>query len=78
LSNAYTHNVDRLPHFPRTSKLMSCLYVAYLTTLVGLPYFKFLRKEASHDGEKMGRQEFARIQREVLENYLIDLIRAVV
>ncbi|KAG5646537.1 hypothetical protein DXG03_003304 [Asterophora parasitica] len=38
-----------------------------------LPYFKFLKKE----GREVGQADFARLQRESLENYLIDLIRAV-
>ncbi|KAF8208791.1 hypothetical protein K438DRAFT_1667027 [Mycena galopus ATCC 62051] len=38
-----------------------------------LPYFKFLKKEDKDFGQK----DFARIQRENLENYLIALIRAV-
>ncbi|KAK7048243.1 NUC071 domain-containing protein [Favolaschia claudopus] len=38
-----------------------------------LPYFKFLKKE----DRDIGHKDFARIQRESLENYLIDLIRAV-
>lgn len=46
---------------------------------VGLPYFKFLKKENREKGrDKLGRPEFARLQRESLENYLIGLIRAVV
>lgn len=38
-----------------------------------LPYFKFLRKE----GNEISQSDFARLQREALETYLIDLIRAV-
>ncbi|GLB38253.1 putative phospholipase [Lyophyllum shimeji] len=38
-----------------------------------LPYFKFLKKE----GRDVGEADFARLQRESLENYLIELIRAV-
>jgi hypothetical protein len=41
---------------------------------IGLPYFNFL-KERSGD---FSRAEFARLQREALENYLIGLMRAVV
>ncbi|RDB18070.1 Phospholipase D1 [Hypsizygus marmoreus] len=37
------------------------------------PYFKFLKKE----GRELGQADFARLQRESLENYLIELIRAV-
>ena len=40
----------------------------------GLPYFNFL-KERSGD---FSRADFARLQREALENYLIGLMRAVV
>jgi len=43
-----------------------------------LPYFNFLKKEGKEKGDKVGRAEFARLQRESLENYLIELIRAVV
>lgn len=39
-----------------------------------LPYFKFLKER----GNDVGRADFARLQRETLENYLIGLIRAVV
>ncbi|KAF5339011.1 hypothetical protein D9611_008713 [Ephemerocybe angulata] len=39
-----------------------------------IPYFKFLNKES---GSKIGKAEFARLQREQLENYLIGLIRVV-
>ncbi|KAG6841710.1 hypothetical protein C0991_007982 [Blastosporella zonata] len=38
-----------------------------------LPYFKFLKRE----GRDVGQADFARLQRESLENYLIELIRAV-
>ncbi|KAG6810808.1 hypothetical protein H0H92_010252 [Tricholoma furcatifolium] len=38
-----------------------------------LPYLKFLKKE----GREIGQADFARLQRESLENYLIELIRAV-
>lgn len=41
---------------------------------LGLPYFKFLKEL----GRDVGRADFARLQREALENYLIGLIRAVV
>ncbi|KIK69659.1 hypothetical protein GYMLUDRAFT_992337 [Collybiopsis luxurians FD-317 M1] len=60
-NNAYNRNVDNLPEFPRTS----------------LPYFKFLSKEGREKGTQVGHTDFARLQREVLENYLLDLIRAV-
>ncbi|KAF8908954.1 hypothetical protein CPB84DRAFT_1813208 [Gymnopilus junonius] len=39
-----------------------------------LPYFKFLSREK---GGKVDKTDFARLQREALENYLIGLIRAV-
>jgi len=45
---------------------------------LGLPYFKFLKKEGKEKGDTVGRADFARLQREALENYLIELIRAVV
>ncbi|KAF9483435.1 hypothetical protein BDN70DRAFT_990448, partial [Pholiota conissans] len=63
VSNIYNQNVDKMPEFPRTS----------------LPYFKFLKKEIREkgDGTKVDRADFARLQREALENYLIELIRAV-
>ncbi|KAJ3717102.1 hypothetical protein C8R42DRAFT_678000 [Lentinula raphanica] len=61
VSNAYNRNVDGLPEFPRTS----------------LPYFKFLLKEGREKGTHLGHTDFARLQREALENYLLDLIRAV-
>ncbi|RPD77444.1 phospholipase D [Lentinus tigrinus ALCF2SS1-7] len=41
--------------------------------LTSLPYFKFLKER----GNDVGRADFARLQRETLENYLIGLIRAV-
>jgi phospholipase D1/2 len=40
-----------------------------------LPYFKFLNSQRVDD---LSHNEFARIQRESLENYLLGLIRAVV
>ncbi|TFK40629.1 hypothetical protein BDQ12DRAFT_679780 [Crucibulum laeve] len=61
VSNVYNRNVDNMPEFPRTS----------------LPYFKFLKKEGREKGDHVGRADFARLQREALENYLISLIRAV-
>ncbi|TDL17878.1 phospholipase D, partial [Rickenella mellea] len=60
-SNAFRHDVDALPEFPRTS----------------LPYFKFLQKEGRQKGNEVGKADFAVMQREALENYLIGLIRAV-
>ncbi|CDO70864.1 hypothetical protein BN946_scf184801.g57 [Trametes cinnabarina] len=41
--------------------------------LTSLPYFKFLKER----GTDVGRADFARLQREALETYLIGLIRAV-
>ncbi|KAF8272777.1 hypothetical protein EI94DRAFT_1717370 [Lactarius quietus] len=61
VSNAYNRNIEKLPEFPRTS----------------IPYFKFLKKESRERGGDVGRADFARLQREGLENYLINLIRAV-
>lgn len=61
LSNAFNRNVDALPEFPRTS----------------LPYFKFLREKGKENEREIGRTDFAIMQREALENYLIGLIRAV-
>ncbi|PPQ89645.1 hypothetical protein CVT25_013832 [Psilocybe cyanescens] len=61
VSNVYNRNVDKMPEFPTTS----------------LPYFKFLKKEGREKGSKVDRADFARLQREALENYLINLIRAV-
>ncbi|KAI0317663.1 hypothetical protein OF83DRAFT_1276417 [Amylostereum chailletii] len=63
VSNAYNRNIDTLPEFPRTS----------------IPYLKFLKKEHRQNGgnDKVPRADFARLQREALENYLISLIRAV-
>ncbi|KAG2151353.1 phospholipase D [Suillus clintonianus] len=40
-----------------------------------LPYFKFLKKESG--GRHVKQTDFARLQREALEDYLIKLIRAV-
>ncbi|KAF8501365.1 hypothetical protein JB92DRAFT_2975716 [Gautieria morchelliformis] len=61
-SNVYNRNIDALPEFPRTS----------------IPYFKFLKKQYRARGrDELGRPEFARLQREALENYLVGLIRAV-
>lgn len=80
LSNAFNRNVDKLPEFPRTSMVSSiivCLRADYRP--LGIPYFKFLKKESRDKGDQLpGRVQFARLQREALENYLIDLIRAVV
>ncbi|KAL5482529.1 SPO14 [Sanghuangporus weigelae] len=61
LSNAFNHNVDALPEFPRTS----------------LPYFKFLREKGKENDREVRKQDFAVMQRDTLENYLIGLVRAV-
>lgn len=75
VSNVYNRNVDKMPEFPRTSTSGFFRICALcLTRTTGLPYFKFLKKE----GRDIGQADFARLQRESLENYLIDLIRAVV
>lgn len=51
-----------LPEFPKTS----------------LPYFKFLKKEGREKGTgELHRTDFAKLQREALENYLIGVIKAV-
>lgn len=42
---------------------------------IGLPYFKFLKNQ---HGDGVEKSDFARLQREALEEYLIKLIRAVV
>ena len=78
-SNAYNRNIEALPEFPKTSKgLFRSLGYLGLTTFLGLPYLKFLKKEGREKGNKVGHAEFTRMQREVLENYLVGLIRAVV
>lgn len=58
-----THSLDHFPPFPKVS----------------IPYFNILRKESKEKGGSVpGKAEFARMQREGLENYLLQLIRAVV
>ncbi|KIJ54658.1 hypothetical protein M422DRAFT_240742 [Sphaerobolus stellatus SS14] len=62
VSNAYNRNIDALPDFPKTS----------------LPYFKWLTRQNKERGRSApGRSEFARLQREAIENYLVGLVRAV-
>ncbi|KAG7088566.1 hypothetical protein E1B28_012546 [Marasmius oreades] len=61
ISNTYNRNVQDMPEFPKTS----------------LPYFKWLVKEGREKGAEVGHADFARLQREALENYLLDLIRVV-
>ena len=48
------------------------------SSLPGIPLFKILKKEGRDKGSEPGKAEFARQQRETLENYLIGLIKAVV
>ncbi|EIN12579.1 phospholipase D [Punctularia strigosozonata HHB-11173 SS5] len=60
-SNAWNRNVEGMPDFPTTS----------------LPYFKWLRANARERGADVDRSEFARMQRGLLEDYLLGLIRAV-
>jgi phospholipase D1/2 len=54
------------------------VYMRRLRTILGIPYFKFLKRESRERGSDVSRADFARMQREALENYLIGLIRAVV
>ena len=57
------HSVDRFPTFPKVS----------------IPYFNILKKESKEKGGSVpGKAEFARMQREALETYLLQLIRSVV
>ncbi|TFK73598.1 phospholipase D [Pluteus cervinus] len=60
-SKVYNRNVEDLPDFPKTS----------------IPYLKFLKKELRGEGKEVKQADFARLQREALEDYLIHLIRAV-
>jgi hypothetical protein len=55
-----------------------CACIQRLRSIPGIPYFKFLKKESRERGGDVSRANFALLQREALENYLIDLIRAVV
>lgn len=58
-----THSLDHFPPFPKVS----------------IPYFNILRKESKEKGRRApSKAEFARMQREGLENYLLQLVRAVV
>lgn len=86
ISNAYNRNVEVMPEFPTTSQsfgfwlMLGFPFFLYnIIYFAGLPYFKFLKKESqeNRDGE-VAHADFARMQREALENYLIGLIRAVV
>ena len=75
VSNIQNRNVDRLPEFPRTSMPTNhCRLHSHISFLLGLPYFKYLKKE----GRDISQADFARLQRAALENYLLELIRAVV
>lgn len=57
------HAVDRFPSFPKVS----------------IPYYNLLKKERTEKGGAVpGKAEFAKMQREALETYLLKLIRAVV
>lgn len=79
VSNAYNRNIEKLPEFPRTSGFLgTTICIQQLISISGIPYFKFLKKESRERGSDVSRADFARLQREALENYLIDLIRAVV
>ncbi|KAG8849555.1 Phospholipase D1 [Tulasnella sp. 330] len=60
-----------LPEFPITSELTQSM------KHLGLPLFNLLKKEGREKGSEVGKAEFARQQRESLENYLIGLIKAV-
>lgn len=77
ISNAYNRNIDTMPDFPRASQYFQLIYLSIYPNSIfkGLPYFKFLKE--SQDDE-VDQADFARKQREALENYLISLIRAVV
>jgi phospholipase D1/2 len=78
-SNAYNRNIGALPEFPKTSKkIIRPRGQSYSQIVLGLPYLKFLKKEGREKGRKVRHAEFARMQRELLENYLVGLIRAVV
>ena len=79
VSNAYNRNIEKLPEFPRTSRFLGMnVNIQCLRGKTGIPYLKFLKKESRERGSDVSRADFARLQRESLENYLIDLIRAVV
>ncbi|KZT60114.1 phospholipase D [Calocera cornea HHB12733] len=64
VANAYAWG-NRV-ELPEAFPLISC---------IGLPYFNRLRKEGREKGYEVTRADFARLQRESLENYLIGLIR---
>ena len=77
VSNVYNRIKEELPVFPMTSTCLiyvSLFLLTWSSFFIGLPYLKFLKK----GGAKVSRADFARMQREALENYLINLIRTVV
>jgi phospholipase D1/2 len=77
VSNVYNRIREELPEFPKTSTCLIFISLFLLTWslfFLGLPYLKFLKK----GGARVSRADFARMQREALENYLINLIRTVV
>ena len=77
VSNVYNRIKEELPEFPMTSTrliFMSLFLFTWSPFFIGLPYLKFLKK----GGARVSRADFARMQREALENYLISLIRTVV
>lgn len=68
--NLHTHyrvanvksSLDKFPPFPKVS----------------IPYFNYLKKESREKGgQAPGKAEFARMQREALETYILKLIRSV-
>ncbi|PPR05355.1 hypothetical protein CVT24_007969 [Panaeolus cyanescens] len=61
VSNVYNRNVDKMPEFPKIS----------------LPIFKHWTREGRERGDRFSKAEYARMQRESLETYMINLIRAV-
>ena len=75
VSNVYNRIKEDLPEFPMTSTRLIFHFSVFIhLPTLGLPYLKFLKK----GGARVSRADFARMQREALENYLINLIRTVV
>jgi hypothetical protein len=76
-----THITATSTTFPnfleRVGSLAKPQDVYALRAISGLPLLRFLKKESRERGRDVDRADFARLQREVLENYLIGLIRAV-
>lgn len=67
--------------FPSFLGPVSCLIkrnILFTNSKSGLPYFKFLREKGKEHDREVRKSDFAVMQREALENYLIGLIRAVV